>query len=235
MRPRWWKFLVVAVLFVGAIGLALLALQPVGTEDAGAPKDPYPTITAVPRAPTAVFLGGASTSGAGVSGQATRWSTGLAADKGWQEVNLATKEGDIAFGVTPGTCGPSTCPSYQDLVAKTVGLNPSVVVVAAERAGTNVDLPEAVATINAALAALRVGVPDATLVVVGPAALNGMDDSRAAELDSEVRAAAARVGATYVSLLEPNVLDPSMVASDGVSVNEAGHAAIAVRVKTALS
>ncbi|TFC99656.1 hypothetical protein E3T28_08930 [Cryobacterium sinapicolor] len=120
-------------------------------------------------------------------------------------------------------------------MAKTVGLNPSVVVVAAERAGMNVDLPEAVATINAALAALRVGLPDATLVVVGPVAPNGMDDTRAVELDSEVRAAAARVGAAYVALLEPNVLDPSMVASDGVSVNEAGHAAIAARVKTALS
>ncbi|WP_104194127.1 SGNH/GDSL hydrolase family protein [Cryobacterium sp. M25] len=120
-------------------------------------------------------------------------------------------------------------------MAKTVGLNPSVVVVAAERAGTNVDLPEAVATINAALAALRVGLPDATLVVVGPAALIGMDDTRAVEFDREVRSAVARVGAAYVSLLEPNVLDPSMVASDGISVNEAGHAAIAARVKTALS
>ena len=120
-------------------------------------------------------------------------------------------------------------------MAQTVGLNPSVVVLAAERGSTNENSPDAAATTNAALAALRVGLPDATLIVVGPAALTGMIDTRAVDLDSAVRAAAARVGATYVSLLEPNVLDPSMVASDGVSVNEAGHAAIAVRVKTALS
>ncbi len=234
-RPRWWKYPVLAAFAAGAIALALLALQPIGTEGTAAPKEAYATIAPVPRAPTAVFLGGSTTAGAGVSSRAARWSTALAAAKGWQEISLATKGGDIIFGVAPRTCGPSPCPSYQELVAKTVDLNPSVVVLAAERGGTNEDSPDVAATTSAAFAALRVGLPNATLIVVGPAALTGVQDKRAVDLDSAVRAAAARVGATYVSLLEPNVLDPSMVASDGVSVNEAGHAAIALRVKTALS
>ncbi|TFC94232.1 MULTISPECIES: SGNH/GDSL hydrolase family protein [Cryobacterium] len=235
IRLRWWKYPVVAVLAVGALGLALLALQPVGPEGSGAPKTPYPTIAPAPRAPTAVFLGGPTTAGAGASGPATRWSTVLAAAKGWQEISLATQGGDIVFGVTPDNCGSSSCPSYQELVARTVELNPSVVVLAAEMGGKNVISPDAVATTNAVFAALRVGLPDATLIVVGPAAPTGLDDARAVELDSAVRAAAARVGASFVSLLEPKVLDPSLVAGDGVSVNEAGHAAIAARVTTALS
>ena len=60
-----------------------------------------------------------------------------------------------------------------------------------------------------------------------------MDDI-AIGLDSAVRAAATAVGATYVSMLEPNVIDPALLLPDG-HVNNDGHRAIAQRVVDALA
>jgi lysophospholipase L1-like esterase len=225
----------VIVLATGAVTLALLALHPLGTGGAPAGRTSYATITPVPRAPTAVFLGGATTAGAGASGRPTRWPTLLSAAKGWEEINLAVKGGDIIFGTTPRTCGAAACPTYQELVEKTVALNPPVVVLAGGQSALASTSPITTATIDAAFTALRVGLPASTLIVIGPAALDGTHDARAVALEQAVRTAAAGVGATYVTLLEPNVLDPTMIASDGVSVNDAGHAAIANRVKAALS
>jgi lysophospholipase L1-like esterase len=45
-----------------------------------------------------------------------------------------------------------------------------------------------------------------------------------------VQAAAHRVGAEYVSLIDPRVIEERMVDLDGVHVNDEGHRAIADRV-----
>jgi hypothetical protein len=218
-----------------SVVLAVLALQPVSRGDPITRSAPLPTITPVPSAPTAVFLGGSTTNGAGASGRAERWPSLVASAKGWEEINLAVRGADLLYGIKPKTCADAQCPTYEEVVARTVALDPPVVVVAGGEGESAPEASVAVTTIESAFTALRVGLPGSTLIIVGPSALGGVSDRRAVALDRVVHNAATSVGATYINLLEPNVLDPSMVASDGVGLNDAGHAAIASRVTAALS
>ena len=76
---------------------------------------------------------------------------------------------------------------------------------------------------------LRVQYRDAKIVAVDPSA-DGDVDTAAVGFDSAVQNAAERVGATYVSLIAPNVLTPDMFADDGSHVQDTGHPGIADRV-----
>jgi lysophospholipase L1-like esterase len=68
----------------------------------------------------------------------------------------------------------------------------------------------------------------ARIIAVGPSILPDVTDEVVA-MDAEVASAAASIGAEYVSLLDPDVLDPSMDSGDGGHVGDAGHLAIAER------
>ena len=89
------------------------------------------------------------------------------------------------------------------------------------------------ARVEEAYAEARRLMPDATLIAVGPSSPVGSTATFVA-LDGAVQSAAAAVGATYISLLEPDVIEPSMVLADGAHVGDDGHRAIADRVLAGL-
>jgi lysophospholipase L1-like esterase len=83
-----------------------------------------------------------------------------------------------------------------------------------------------------ALAARRF--PDAQIIAVGPSTPWEIGlEVRA--LDSAVRAAAGEHGATYVSLIDPDVVRERYVHADGIHVTDQGYAAIARRVISQIS
>ena len=194
---------------------------------------PTDTPTTAPTDPdVAVFLGDSYTQGWGASAPIVKWSTLVAYDAGWTEINQG--QGGTGYVTMAGvaSCGQASCPAYPDRVAGIVAAAPDVVVIAGgqnDRWALAVD-PELVqAAVDRTFSLLREGLPNARLIAVGPSTAEPAT-TMITDLDGWVRAAADRVGAEYVSLLDPVVIQAEMVVPDGVHVNDAGHRAIADRV-----
>jgi lysophospholipase L1-like esterase len=185
--------------------------------------------------PVAAFIGDSYTQGTGASA-GKNWVQLAASASGLSAVNLGRGgTGYVAVSGLSG-CGLEKCPAYPDMVAQAVAAKPSVVVVAG---GQNDFLdfardPEAVkAAVRKTYTDLRAALPKAKIVAVGPSTPWEVSAS-VREFDKVVQDAATSVKASYVSLLEPNVITKAMILPDGAHVNDTGHKAIAERVGAAL-
>ncbi|MDT0211257.1 SGNH/GDSL hydrolase family protein [Curtobacterium sp. BRD11] len=238
---RSYKGIIIALVAVMAVTLVVLAMQHVEASRPGsnAVAAPAPTFSSTPKAdktPRAVFLGDSYTQGTGASSDATRWTALVAKQEGWREVNRGQGGTGYVHTAGPEGCGLDVCPAYTDRVAEIVELQPDVVVVAGGQNdfGAFGNNPSTItAAINKVYGDLRQGLPNARIIAVGPSAPGAITDAITG-LDAAVQAAASANDATYVSLLDPNVITPDMVRSDKQHVIDTGHAAIAARVESAL-
>lgn len=246
----------VVVAFVVAIVVGMIAgaggvAVGDGTRDGGAQAAPTLTVTPTPsvakvdppagrtadreseaRPPVALFVGDSYTVGQRASSPAKRWSTLVAREMGWTERNVA--DGGTGF--------VSRHPdqdrlSYAEQLRSVRPPGIDVVVIAGgqndfqELRETPADVFSAVES-TYELAARRF--PDAEIVAVGPSTPWDIGlEARA--LDSAVRAAAEKHEATYVSLLDPDVVRDGYVDPDGTHVGDEGYAAIARRVVSQIS
>ncbi|WP_336711508.1 SGNH/GDSL hydrolase family protein [Arthrobacter sp. USHLN218] len=178
--------------------------------------------------PVAVFLGDSYTEGIGASVPERRWSTLVAGELGWEEANRGVS--GTGYHTSAGDA------EYQGRVGQVLDDEPQIVVVSG---GQNdfgtfaVDPGGTVQAIAGLYEALREELPQAEIVAVGPSTPGSVDQTVLA-IDAAVREAAAAADATYVSLLEPDVLNPDMVIADQIHVDDRGHRAIADRVIAAL-
>ncbi|TFC59474.1 MULTISPECIES: SGNH/GDSL hydrolase family protein [unclassified Cryobacterium] len=251
-RRRLVLLAALLVLVIGGIAAVVAAVVGAGAASTASlvptlpPATPAPTASAPPTAsaaptdsptsPTdpavAVFLGDSYTQGWGASNPTMKWTTVVAYAAGWTEVNEG--QGGTGYVTMAGvaSCGQDDCPAYPDRVADIVAAAPDVVVIAGgqnDRWALATD-PELVqAAVDRTFSLLREGLPNARLIAVGPSTAEPAT-AMITDLDGWVRAAADRVDAEYVSLLDPVVIQSDMVVSDGVHVNDAGHRAIADRV-----
>jgi hypothetical protein len=233
-RIRGWQYVGVILLMALAAVLAVLALRTPAVSPAA--SSPLPTLSATEIRPTAIFLGDASVAGAGASTPEARWSAVVSSAIGWQEVNQARPGTAYGFTVGPDGCdGADECRSYSEAIPQAVSNAPGVVVVGGGVGDPDSDPLEVTATVKSVYEAVRIGLPDARVIAVGPWSGERATSDATLALDAAVRSAADSVGATYVSLITPPVLDTAtMVTRDGTQLNDAGHAAIAARVLAAL-
>lgn len=237
-RRRWVWVLAGAALALaigGAVAAAVLGgAKQVVPESLLPPVEPSPTVA--PGDTAAVFLGDSYTQGWGASEPSLRWSALVAAEAGWVELNQG--QGGTGFVTISGVggCGLAYCPTYLERVPDVVAAQPDIVVIA----GGQNDLAALAADPDAVRAALtetytliREGLPEARIIAVGPSTAQPGNDL-IVELDEWVQETATSVGADYVSLIDPVVIEPGMVTVDGVHVNDAGHRAIADRVLTGI-
>ncbi|MCU1445188.1 SGNH/GDSL hydrolase family protein [Cryobacterium sp.] len=235
-RRRWlWLWLLAGAALAVVIGGAVAAVVLGGAgrnvpESLLPPAEPSPTIP--PGDTAAVFLGDSYTQGWGASEPSRRWSALVAEEAGWVEVNQG--QGGTGFVTTSGLggCGLAYCPTYLERVPDVVAAQPDIVVIA----GGQNDLAALAADPDAVRAAvtetydlIREGLPQARIIAVGPSTAQPGNEL-IVELDEWVQETAASVGADYVSLIDPVVIEPGMVTVDGVHVNDEGHRAIAERV-----
>ncbi|PXA70036.1 SGNH/GDSL hydrolase family protein [Cryobacterium arcticum] len=241
---RRWPLLVLGGVVLLAIGVAVVAATLGGrgpTASQPAPSDPSAPATVSSTAPTsadplpvAVFLGDSYTQGFPPVPAEQRWSTLVAADAGWTEVNQGL--GGTGFVTTSvmSACGLEYCPTYVERVPGVIAAAPDVVLIAGgqnDRAALAADPDRVRAAVDATYDQIRQGLPNARIIAVGPSTAEPATDL-IVELDAWVQAAAARVGADYVSLIDPVVIEEDMIGPDRVHVNEAGYRAIADRVLT---
>jgi lysophospholipase L1-like esterase len=238
---------VLALLTLGAIVYAFVPKTPPvapgsapapyvrGTQEArqvsGTPKA-APTATAAAEEdkepPVAVFLGDSYTEGLGASVPERRWSTLVAGELGWEEANRGVS--GTGYHTSAGDA------EYQGRVGQVLEDEPQVVVVSGGQNDFGTYAGDPAGTVQAIAGlyeALREELPQAQIVAVGPSTPGSVDQTVLA-IDAAVRDAAAAADATYVSLLEPDVLTPDMVLADQTHVDDRGHRAIADRVISAL-
>ncbi|GAA4690777.1 Lysophospholipase L1 [Promicromonospora umidemergens] len=235
---------VVVGMVMGAGGIATGG-PVVGGTAAVAPPAPTPTPPApspAPRRapeneaaaepPVALFVGDSYTVGQRASSPAKRWSTLVAREMGWTERNVA--EGGTGF---VSRYPDESRLSYEEQLRSVRPKGVDLVVIAGGQNdfGELREDPEPVFRAVADTYALAAGrFPDAQIIAVGPSTPWEIGlEARA--LDSAVRAAAQEHGATYVSLLDPDVVRPGYVDPDGIHVNDEGYAAIASRVVAQIS
>ncbi len=201
------------------------------------------TPRAVPPTPVdfgqrAVFIGDSYTNGTGASSPGLRWTSLVAAQRGWQETNLGF--GGTGYLTAAGVqgCGRPVCPNYQDVVDQAVAAEPDIVMVAGGQndfPAFETNRPRVTKAVNQTFAELRRELPEARLIAVGPSTTGKVNPTVTA-FDAVVERAAQAHEVTYISLIRPTpVITSGMVLADRAHVNDEGHQAIADRVLKALS
>ena len=211
-------------------------------------QDTTPPATTDPR-PVAVFLGDSFTQGDGASTPAARWTAVVSQQEGWREVNLGrggtgylaqvSGDDDAAAETAQESCQRDVCPRYAEMVEQVVALDPAVVVVSGGQSdwfAYDTDARTAEAAIADLYGRLQARVPGVEVVAVGPVLPPGAEHARTVQLiDAAVQDTAEALSVVYVPMLDPNVLAATgSVAAGGFAASDAGHAAIAERVVSAL-
>lgn len=227
--------LVLLALTVGAAALSAAALAP-----AAAPAWSPPAASSDPAAEgpdRVVFLGDSYTQGTGASALPNRWTSLLSGAEGWTEINLG--RGGTGFVTTSSVngCGLDYCPSYGEMLSAAADQDPDRLIIAGGQNDfrTFLDDPDTVtAAIFKVYADARSAFPSIPIIAVGPSSPTGETDTLI-DFDAAVQAAAASIGAQYISLLDPPVVVRDLVLPDGAHVGDAGHQAIASRVAERLT
>lgn len=232
-----WQIIGLALLAIVTLGVVIYALTPakVVALPATTPSA-TPSVTKAAPKDRAVFIGDSYTQGTGASAPEKRWVSLVAAAKGWGFDNLGRGGTGYLSTSDERGCGLSFCPNFGGMIGQAVAAKPSTVVVSGGQndfTAFNETRPAVIEAINKTYADLRAKLPNTKIVAVGPSTPWGVNPDVEA-YDQAVQDAAKSVGATYVSLINPDVIVDSMLVKDGAHVNDEGHKAIAERVISAL-
>jgi len=178
------------------------------------------------------FIGDSYTTGTGASDPSKRWTAIVSKAQGWHQVNLGHGGTGYLKASTSG-CGSTGCPNFASMVQEAVATKPGRVVVTGGVSDFTSDIGEVEPMIQKTYADLRAALPTTTIIAIGPPVI-GDATPKAADFDAAVRRAAESIGAQYISLADPDVLDESMTMFGNTQLNDAGHAAVAQRVLEAL-
>lgn len=227
---------VVGISAVLAVALAIVGVAVIAPTDSGraVPKSTYATgleFAAGATGPLVAFYGDSYTRGSMASSPDKRWSTIVSREHGWREFNpshngLGFIRHRLLFG--HGDLPDLIITRRPDIVIITLGLNDNFAFA---------DSADSIhAQIGADFTRLKRGLPDARFIVVEPF---WYSDARPPSVDiisGWVKAAAADIHADYI-LGASHWIEhhPEWMASDGRHPNDAGYAAIALRMDAELA
>lgn len=220
-----WVVGLVALLAVAAGVLTVAALRPVPEPTGVADYTPAPAPTTDPR-PYVAFIGDSYTVGTGATSAGASYADVVAREMKW----TAYRIGDVGSGyVLPGKNGQTE----RDLIASADLRRSSAVILATGYNDGNPDRVDYRGLVMSAISDVRAKNPTAQIVLVGPWAPKGSYTSSPAEVSRILSEVAASEGAVFISP-ESWLTDPSLIASDGIHPNDAGHQAIGVAMAGAL-
>ncbi|WP_062296281.1 SGNH/GDSL hydrolase family protein [Demequina maris] len=236
-----WGLLLAAVALIGLGGVYYVVSQQPQAEATtpsstlAATEAPIAPITM----PIALILGDSNTVGTTASTSSKRWTTLVATELGWREANYAVS--GTGYAATSGVtgCGRTFCANYQGSLSAAVadGVEADIVVVTggSNDGGRWNDDPELMAgAIDATFLAVQQAYPDAEIVAIGVPWI-GEPMQWEKDFDGAVEGSVGGVGGTFVSLIDPPLLeDLALGVGDGAHLNDKGHAAVAARIVNAL-
>lgn len=154
----------------------------------------YPTVPAGPRV---IILGDSYVAGGGsADGNFRGWCGEIRDLLGWRDVwaSGVTGTGYVADG---GASAPYPSRVAADVVAR----SPDIVIVWGSQNDANTAVATVTPAVRETLAAIRAGVPDAALIVIGPQAVNGLPAAVHVQNRDAIRAEALAVGALHIDTL----------------------------------
>ena len=245
MRPRSlgrvsknaWQNIGLAVLTVFVLaGAAWVVVKPYPGESWQPPRQAAATSRQPqqrePQATTAAFVGDSYVAGTGATRPSKRWSSQVAQQMGWKEINF----GQAGTGyVNPGDSPDES--ALPQRVKSVIAAHPDVVVVSTglnDVAG-GYSKREVRTAVNQTYRRLRAGLPQARIVAVAPLWPDDSPPAKLTRISKAVKSAAARVDAEYVQT-RPWYDDLSQrLAPDGLHPDNAGYRMLANKVSAALS
>jgi lysophospholipase L1-like esterase len=185
-------------------------------------------------APLAAFYGDSYTLGTGASDPDLRWSSIIAADRGWREFNPSVN----GLGFVNNRA--STPPDYgeSDEVSQIIAREPDILIITIGL-NDNFSMPERADDIEDAIAAdfasFEAALPDARIIAVEPFWYTD-DRPRSVEtIIGWVKREAEAIGADYVPDASHWIEGhPEWMAADGLHPNDDGYAEMARRMDAAL-
>ena len=193
----------------------------------GAPS-PVASVSVAPALPVVAFLGDDFTSGAGATSPATRWSSLVSEQYGWDEQNFGVAGTGYANG---GTTGGTP---YTARVAALAATHPVIVIVSGGRFDIeSKNGPTAIkAGVTATFKALRTALPKAVIIAESPIWPLTKPPAPLAVVAADVKAAVTSVGGQYLDIGEPLF---GLTADFGKPTlpNDLGYAALAKAFETA--
>ncbi|MGD8194411.1 SGNH/GDSL hydrolase family protein [Herbiconiux sp. P18] len=245
MDVRAARLIVIGVAFVVAVCAVLATVSIVsgrasGDRQAsvtmGSPDSATaPDAAADPDAPVVSFYGDSYTLGTGASDPSKRWSSVIAADRGWTERNHSVN------GLGFVNHRQSTPPDYaaDDLVTLSIADDPDILFITMGL-NDNFSMPARAEAIRSAIgtdfATLREALPDTRIVVVEPFWYTDDRPDSVEQIISWVKAEAGVIGADYIPGASHWIEGhPEWMAADGLHPNDDGYAAMTERMDTALA
>ncbi|MEA3218389.1 MAG: hypothetical protein QOJ19_4545 [Acidimicrobiia bacterium] len=244
-RPPTWGILVLALLLIGnACLFVFLAARP-------APADPY--VSSLPAGATTLVPTPAATATDGTpparqspilavygDGYAAGNELGGLGAAGWPALVALQTGSELVLHAAPRTGYASVGASGQDYLA-IIQANPvpeaAVTVVFGSRNDADEDLARVQANATLAITAAQVNAPASRVVVVGPVWDDADVPAGVVAVRDVVKAAAQAAGATFVDPLAEGwfAQQAGLIADDGISPNDAGHAYLAQRIVPAVT
>jgi lysophospholipase L1-like esterase len=175
---------------------------------------------------TVAFYGDSYTLGTGASAADKRWSTQVAAERNWREVNPSVN--GLGFVNNRSQFGGDDLPGSiiaadPDIVFVTMGLNDNF------SFATRAEQIEQQITLD--LDRLRAGLPEARFIVVEPFWYTDDRPDSVETIIGWVKDAAAEIDADYISGASHWIEGhPEWMASDGLHPNDEGYAEMTVRM-----
>ncbi|MBF4572874.1 SGNH/GDSL hydrolase family protein [Herbiconiux sp. VKM Ac-1786] len=246
MEPRAARLVVIAVAAVVAVCAVLVTVsvvtgssradQPGTTSGTGQTTGEGQTTggSTDPNAPVVAFYGDSYTLGTGASDPAKRWSSVIAADRGWNEFNYSVN------GLGFVNHRQSTPPDYgpEDGVSRSIAADPDILFITMGL-NDNFSMPDRADDIRSAIATdfqtLRTALPDARIVVVEPFWYTDDRPDSLAQIIDWVQSEATVIGADFIPGASHWIEGhPEWMASDGLHPNDDGYAEMAVRMDESL-
>ncbi|SFR72031.1 Lysophospholipase L1 [Agromyces sp. CF514] len=228
---RGWRAFGVAAACIGGGAVLGVLLAACG----GAPASDRPEHALPADAPVVAFYGDSYTLGTGASSPERRWSSIIAAGRGWREFNPSVNGLGFVNNRSASLGGPApdlveaivAHEPAPDLVFVTMGLN------------DNFSMPSRADEIRDAidgdLARLSEGLPDARLVVVEPFWYTDERPESVEQIIGWVRSGAERVDAEWIGGASHWIEGhPEWMAADGLHPNDDGYAEMARRMDAEL-
>ncbi|MCU1515214.1 MAG: hydrolase family protein [Microbacteriaceae bacterium] len=216
-RTPWW-------IVAGIAAVAAVVLGGIIVDSAGKPPAPAGS------GPLVGFYGDSYTLGTGASNQSKRWSTVISKERGWREYNPSVN--GLGFVNNRGVYGPGDLPDrviqqHPDIVFVTMGLNDNFSYASSAK---KID-----GTITSDLGRLRKALPKARIIVVEPFWYTDYRPHSLEVISGWVKDAAAVIHADYIPGASHWIEHhPEWMASDGLHPNDAGYAAMAMKMDAAL-
>lgn len=218
-----------STLILSGVAVAAFEGQHASSRVAEAATGYKPPLTYTPHTdPTeAAFLGDSFTVGVGAEQKFDRWSSLLAQEKGWIELNYGY--GGTNYG-TSGTLKGGR--PYAERLTDLIISNPDIVIVSSAGNALNEDQKQG---ISKTFQTLRKELPEATIIATSPYYRAEPYPTRLKDFGEEIRREVEAVGGQYIDIGHPLENHPDAMAEDGIHPNEDGYRIIADAVDHALT